>query len=168
MLMDHLKQQDNMIKYISITLLVFIISCKEKKDTGKTNNIKFSNEKITIEPKINCFKKSDSIKILKILKIFEENCKKDKHISSMYTEAFKRNFRKFPCDLFNIALNNNANPYFEIENQSDECDKLAVNYNYTITFIDDGDVYTSESSFILYFIKNDNSTILLEGFGAAG
>lgn len=157
-----------MIKYILTALLVFLTFCKEKVENGKTNKIEvFINEK-DMKTKRNCFQKNDSIKILKTINILKKTCLTKQSNQNLLTEAFVKEFEEFPCNLLADALNNNAIPVFEIENESDECDKVAVYYNYIIKFIDDDEEHSSESTFILYFIKTEEGNVLLESIGAAG
>ena len=155
-----------MRKYILILLLALLTSCKNKQKSELIEVVK-SNPKIK-KQKINCFQKKDSLQILKIVDKLKYRYEKEEDISSLTTKKYKEEFDVFPYKLFIEALKNDAKPDFKIESSSSECNILAVYYNYVIRIVDDGEEYSSESSLIFYFTKNNKEEILLDGFGAAG
>jgi len=106
-----------MIQRFTIVLLIFLISCKDKAENEKINKTEVSISERDTNSKINCFQKSDSLKI---------------------------------------------------EQETDECNTVAVYYNYITKIIDDDEEYSSESTFILYFTKTVDGNILLGGIEFAG
>ncbi len=157
-----MKLQDSSMIKILIIILAIVFSCKKEKPTKP---IKIDNvEKI----QINCFRQSDSIKVVKILNRFNNEYYESSSLSDLFAENYIKEYKDFPSGLFEEALKNNAVVDFNIESISDECNTLAVYYNYIVKIVEDGEVYTSESTLIFYFIKNVDGEIKLEGLGAAG
>ncbi len=153
-----------MIKHLILILLITLTSCKKKTEISDAATAKHITKEVKKTQKINCFQKKDSLEVLNVLNMLKQSCAKKENKHNLFT----KNFKKFPCELFHTALNNDAIPDFEIEDQSAECHTLAVYYNYIIKITDDNEEHSSESTFILYLIKNTNGEIFLEGIGAAG
>lgn len=146
-----------------LTLLIILFTISSCKNDNKTNDPKYA-----ATTTINCFKKTDSLKIKETLNYYKKNYSNE-NIKKCLTKKFITNFNKFPKELFAKSLKNGAKPIYQIEeDENNECNTLAVYYNYIIEIIDDGEEYRSESSFILYLKKNNLGEILLDGFGAAG
>lgn len=172
--MVHLKQQDKYIMKLLLLILIFtFFSCGKKGKesievkTSKQVEIESSIERKTNKNNSDCFQSKDSVKISSLLlKFSKEYLKKD--MSEYLSENYIETFEKFPNELFEQALKNDAKPIFEIKEDDVDCNLLPVYYNYMVKIIDDGEEYSSESTLIFYFIKTKEGEILLEGMGAAG
>jgi len=161
------------MKYLLLILIFTLFSCEKKEKetieakTSKQVKIENSIERRTNKNNSDCFQSKDSVKISFLLqKISKEYSKKD--MSEYLSENYIEKFEKFPDELFEQALKNDAKPNFEIKEEDVDCNLLSVYYNYMVKIIDDGEEYSSESTLIFYFIKTKEGEILLEGMGAAG
>ncbi|WP_148044357.1 hypothetical protein [Sinomicrobium pectinilyticum] len=122
---------------------------------------------------INCFKEEDRKRIMKLLDFFRNSCQDAKksipEMTKIFSSEFLKEFKEFPCKYYMEAVKFKAEPDFDIRNQQDEeCNKLEVYFNYLYTIEEQEEQYAGEKTFILYFIKDKEGEILLDGFGVAG
>lgn len=160
-------------------LMLTIVLCIEnnkvesEKETG--NILKFS-KKFGFSQKnddVNCFKEEDRERIMELLDFFQNSCQDEKksipEMTKIFSSEFLKEFKGFPCKYYMEAIKFKAEPDFDIRNQQDEeCNKLEVYFNYLYTIEEQEEQYAGEKTFILYFIKDKEGKIFLDGFGVAG
>jgi len=99
---------------------------------------------------------------------YEKNCLDTKNFNqNLLTKNYINEFRNFPCKKFYLILKQKQKPLFILTNE-DEKIVLDITYNYYTEFEENAEFYRSESTLILYLIKDQNGTILLDSLGLAG
>lgn len=180
--MDHSNQQDkthrkmhHKIFFTSIIILL-LLSCKNGSGEKAEQITKIErhpeNHKQTSENETkytNCFKDTDTQNIDELLKTITSYCNGEiESIEDRLTNDYWQEFREFPCNFYDEAKKFNAIPDYEINKQAQDCDVLAIYFNYNYSIVDKGEEFSSEKTLILYLIKDVKGRVLLNGFGVAG
>ena len=150
---------DNMkyILYMILIFLFFFFNILDSKDI-KEESIDKSKYFIT----------SDKLDVLFILKKYEKNCLDMKSFNqNLLTSNYIDKFEIFPCKGFNLMLKQKIKPLFILDKEYNKT-VLDVTYNYYTVFEEGDELYRSERTLILYLIKDENNTILLDSLGLAG